>query len=190
MPLTRMKPLYTKEGKLIGYVDKYTGEEYGFPAVYYKKQNPYQKGWFMNNQETSILLAKDKDIKEVTHKVLRYIEGILDFENWIYISINQIAEELEIHRTGVSRSIKLLREKEIILKGPKISNSYTYMLNPNYGWKGKVKNLEEFRREKEKEKIKDLKNKVNKRKNKKLEEFSNEYNIPIEKLKKFLVENT
>ena len=182
MPVTKIKPLYTKKGKLIGYVDKYTGEEYGFPAVYYKKRNPYSKGWFMNNQETSILLAKDKDIKEVTHKVLRYIEGILDFENWIYISINEIAKELEIHRTGVSRSIKLLQEKQIILKGPKVGNSYSYMLNPNFAWKGKVKNLEKYREEKEKEKIEELKNKINKKRQKKLEELSKKFSMSFEEL--------
>jgi hypothetical protein len=28
-----MKPLYDKTGKLKGYVDKYTGEEFGFPVI-------------------------------------------------------------------------------------------------------------------------------------------------------------
>ncbi len=32
MAVTRLKPLYDKIGKLKGYVDKYTGEEYGFPV--------------------------------------------------------------------------------------------------------------------------------------------------------------
>ena len=33
MPVTRLRPLYDKEGKVKGYLDKYTGEEYGFPVI-------------------------------------------------------------------------------------------------------------------------------------------------------------
>jgi len=190
MSITYIKPLYNENGNLKGYIDKYTGKEYSFPVIFIDKRNPYSKGWFMNNQETSILLAKDKDIKGRTHRVLRFIEGILDFENWIYISVTDIAKELEIHRPDVSKAIKLLEEKEIILKGPKIGNSKTYMLNPSFGWKGKVKNLEKYRKEKEREEMENLKNEINTKKNKKVEEFSNKYNIPVEEVKKFLVENT
>ncbi len=50
MPVTRIKPLYNLKGNLIGYVDKYTGEEYGFPVIVGRKKNPYSKDWIMNNQ--------------------------------------------------------------------------------------------------------------------------------------------
>lgn len=190
MPITYIKPLYNKSGKLRGYIDKYTGKEYSFPVILMDKRNPYQKGWFMNNQETSILLAKDKEIKGQTHRILRFIEGILNFENWLYISVTEIARELDIHRQDVSKGIKLLQEKEIILKGPKIGKCYTYMLNPSYGWKGKVKNLEKYREEKEKEKIEELKNKVDKQNDGMLKMFSEKYNISIDKVEKFLKENT
>lgn len=182
MSITHIKPLYNKNGKLKGYIDKYTGKEYSFPVVFIDKRNPYSKGWFMNNQETSIILAKDKDIKGRTHRVLRYIEGILDFENWIYISITDIAKELEIHRPDVSKAIKLLEEKEIILKGPKINNTKTYMLNPNFGWKGKVKNLEQYRKDKEKERIEILKNNLSENKKKILVELSKKFQISFEEL--------
>jgi len=185
MSITYIKPLYNEYGKLKGYIDKYTGKEYSFPIILIDKRNPYSKGWFMNNQETSILLAKDKDIKGQTHRILRFIEGILDFENWIHISISQIAKELEMYRPDVSKAMKLLQQKEIILQGPKIGKSYTYMLNPTFGWKGKVKNLEKYRQEKEKERTENLKNK-NKNTNNKIEILSKKYNIPIKELKECL----
>ena len=151
MTVTRIKPLYDSTGRLKGYVDKYTGEEFGFPVIVGRKRNPYGKGWVMNSQEAAVLLAKDKDIKGETHRVLWFIIGILDFENWVQLSVTEIAKELKMHRPDVSRAMKILEKKEIILRGPKVGRSYAFMLNPDFGWKGKVKNLDEYRKEKEEE---------------------------------------
>ena len=60
MPVTRIKPLYEPTGKLKGYVDKYTGEEFGFLVIVGRKRNPYEKGWVMNSQEALEIVAKDK----------------------------------------------------------------------------------------------------------------------------------
>ena len=160
MAVTRLKPLYDKAGKLKGYVDKYTGEEYGFPVIVGRKRNPYGNGWVMNSQDAMIALAKDKDIKGETHRVLWFIGGILDFENWVQLSVTEIANELDLKQPAVSRAMKVLEEKEIILRGPKVGRSYAFMLNPDFGWKGKVKNLEDYRKQKE--------DKENSRKNQKI----------------------
>ena len=151
MAVTRLKPLYDREGKIKGYVDKYTGEDYGFPVVCGRKRNPYGNGWVMNSQDAAILLAKDKDIKGETHRVLWFIIGILDFENWVQLSVTEIAKELKMHRPDVSKAMKVLEGKEVILRGPKIGRSYAFMLNPDFGWKGKVKNLDDYRKQKEDE---------------------------------------
>ncbi len=152
MAVTRIKPLYDKLGKIKGYVDKYSGEEFGFPVLIGRKKNPYGNGWVMNSQEAMLSLAKDKDITGETHRVLWFIGGILDFENWVQIPITEIAQELNLKRPNVSRAIKMLEEKGIILRGPKLGRSFAFMLNPEFGWKGKVKNLDDYRREKEDEK--------------------------------------
>ena len=52
-----------------------------------------------------------------------------------------------MHKSQVSEAVKLLTSKQIILEGPKVGKSKCYRLNPNYGWKGKVKTLQEARRE-------------------------------------------
>ena len=149
MAVTRLKPLYDEVGKVKGYIDKYTGEEYGFPVIVGRKRNPYGNGWVMNSQDAAILLAKDKDIKGETHRVLWFIIGILDFENWVQLSVTEIAQELKMHRPHISRAMKVLEEKEIIVRGPKVGRSYAFMLNPEFGWKGKVKNLDDYRKERE-----------------------------------------
>ena len=138
MAITRLKPLYDKGGRLKGYVDKYTGEEFGFPVIVGRKRNPYGKGWVMNSQEAMVSVAKDKDIKGETHRVLWFIGGILDFENWVQISVTEIAKELGMHQPDVSKAMKVLETKKIILRGPKVGRSYAFMLNPEFGWKGKV----------------------------------------------------
>jgi Firmicute plasmid replication protein (RepL) len=145
MPVTRIKPLYDPTGKLKGYVDKYTGEEFGFPVIVGRKRNPYGKGWVMNSQEALEIVAKDKDIKGETYRVLFFICARLDFENWVQISITEIAKELGMHQPDVSKAMKVLEDKQIILRGPKVGRSYAFMLNPEFGWKGKVTNLEDYR---------------------------------------------
>ncbi|NJO93148.1 MAG: MarR family transcriptional regulator [Hydrococcus sp. RM1_1_31] len=149
MAVTRIKPLYDQAGNLKGYVDKYTGEEFGFPVIVGRKRNPYGKGWVMNSQDAAILLAKDKDIKGETHRVLWLIIGILDFENWVQLSITEIAKELGMHQPDVSKAMRVLEDKQIILRGPKVGRSYAFMLNPEFGWKGKVKNLDDYRQQRE-----------------------------------------
>ena len=151
MPLTRLRPLYDKEGKVKRYLDKYTGEEYGFPVIVGRKRNPYGKGWLMTSHEALVILAKDKEITGETYRVLFLVCARLDFENWVQIPITEIAQELELKQPNVSRAIKVLEEKEIILRGPKVGRSYVFMLNPEFGWKGKVKNLDNYRRQKEDE---------------------------------------
>ena len=207
MAVTRIKPLYDEAGKLKGYVDKYTGEEFGFPVIVGRKRNPYGKGWVMNSQEALEIVAKDKDIKGETYRVLFFICARLDFENWVQLSITEIANELDLKQPAVSRAMKVLEDKQIILRGPKVGRSYAFMLNPEFGWKGKVTNLEDYRRQewdKETKHLKDLaskgktpqtsrKQRINKQRVKKVKKHSSEINqlskqfdIPTEKLEKLL----
>ncbi len=128
--------------------DRDTGEVLDGVIVYCGvKHNPYAKGWVMNSQEAMEILAKDKDLKGETHRIIWYLLCRLDFENWIQITQKEISEELEINKVNVSKAITLLEKKNIIVRGPKVGRSYAFRLNPNFGWKGKVKNLNDYRRE-------------------------------------------
>ena len=92
-------------------------------------------------------IAKDREITSEPRRVLDYMFSKLDFENFIQLSQKDITEALRMHKSQVSEAVKLLTSKQIILEGPKVGKSKCYRLNPNYGWKGKVKTLQEARRE-------------------------------------------
>lgn len=127
--------------------DQRTGEQLEGVIVYCGvKQNPYSTGWIMNSQGALELLATDKEIKGETYRVLFFMCSRLDFENWILITQKEIAEKLDLKRQNVSRAILLLEKKGIIFRGPKVGKSYAFRLNPDFGWKGKVKNLNDYRR--------------------------------------------
>lgn len=92
-------------------------------------------------------IAKDPDMTGENYKVLFYLYSKLDFENFIQQSQKEIAEGLGMKKENVSRAMRLLTSKQIVLEGPRVGKSKCYRLNPNYGWKGKVKTLQEARRE-------------------------------------------
>ena len=152
MAITRVKPIFDERGRMRGYEDIYTGEQYGLPVLVGRKNNPYANGWYMGNQELAReVFAKDKDIKSETHRVLWFIISILDFENWVQLSITEIANELGMRQPNVSKAIKVLENKGVIIRGPKVGRSFSFRFNPDFGWKGKVKNLDDYRKQREDE---------------------------------------
>lgn len=130
----------------IASVDRDTGEILEGVVVYCGvKQNPYSTGWVMNSQEALELLATDKELTGENYRVLLLLLSRLDFENWIQIAQSEIGEKLDMKKQNVSRAISLLESKGILLRGPKVGRSYAFRLNPYFGWKGKVKNLNDYR---------------------------------------------
>lgn len=101
----------------------------------------------MGIQEAFEALARDKDLTGKPMSVLMYMFSKLAFENYIYLQQTEISKALNLCQPNVSRAVKLLLDKGIILPGPKLGRSKSYRLNSRYGWKGKVKNLEKERAE-------------------------------------------
>lgn len=126
-------------------MDTKTGEIFHGIPVYVQAKVKWREGFFMGIQEAFIALAQDKDIIGRPRRVLDYMFGKLGFENYICIQQKEICEALDLHKSDVSDSIKLLLSKGIILPGPKLGRSKSYRLNSDYGWKGKIKNLAEER---------------------------------------------
>ena len=134
--------------KDISQYDNRTGELLDGVLVYCGvKYNPYGGGWIMNSQEALAIVARDKEMTKDALRIFIEVCSKLNFHNWIQVSQIEIAQELEIHKVNVSKAIKLLVCKGILLQGPKVGRSFAYRLNPDYGWKGKVKNLNEYRKE-------------------------------------------
>ena len=133
--------------KIIRQLDIKTGEIMEGCLVYVPYRPKFRGGWFMAFQEAFLEMAKDREMTGEVVRVLHYFFGKLDFENYIHLAQSEIAAALGLQKTNVSRAVKILCDKGIILKGPKVGRSATYQLNSHYGWKGKVKNFESERRQ-------------------------------------------
>jgi MarR family protein len=135
--------------KHLGQIDFKTGEIIqGVIVSVGVKCSPYGNDWFMANQQALLTLAQDKDITRESYRVLMVLLGRLNFENWIHVPHKEIAEMLHMHASNVSRAIKLLERKGILLRSTLGSSRlYGYRLNPYYGWKGKSKKLQNARLE-------------------------------------------
>jgi DNA-binding MarR family transcriptional regulator len=111
----------------------------------------YDKRWFIMAQDALVILAKDKDLTLEPKNVLLYLLSQLDFENFMHVPQVEIAEALGMDKSKVSKAIKLLTEKGILIRGPKQARSSSFRLNPNFGYKGnpsgKVYRTKDGRRE-------------------------------------------
>ena len=102
----------------------------------------------MASQDAALALAQDPVIAKSAeaYRVFMYLVSRLDFENYIQVAQTEIASDLGLKKQNVGRAIKILVERKVIIQGPKAGHSYSWRLNHDYGWKGKVKNLTAVRR--------------------------------------------
>lgn len=87
-------------------------------------------------QNGMMKIAEDKDLTGEALRVFLYAVSRLDFENFLRLKQDEIAQGLGMQKTNVSRAMKLLESKGILQRGPKVAQSYTWRMNPNYGFKG------------------------------------------------------
>ena len=126
-----------KRKRNLATIDRDTGEIIeGVFATSKTKFNPWSEGFLMTARYGAKFLALDKEITGVAHRVLRVLESELRYENWLQVSLTNIANNLGISHAQVSRAIKVLVEKGIILKGKKVGRNYQYRFNPEYCWCG------------------------------------------------------
>ncbi len=80
------------------------------------------------------MLAADEELDGVDLRVFLYLSSHLDFENFTRVEQRDIAEALNRRKEHISRSIRKLKEKKVILEAsPKVGRSSAYLLNPKYG---------------------------------------------------------
>lgn len=79
-------------------------------------------------------LAEDDELDGVDLRVFLLLFTRLDFETYTRVEQREIAERLKRHKVHVSRSIRKLKAKKIIIEAsPRIGRSASYVLNPKYG---------------------------------------------------------
>jgi phage regulator Rha-like protein len=78
-------------------------------------------------------LLTESDLDGVDLRVFLYLFTCLDFKEYTLVEQRKIASVLGRRREHISRSIRKLKDKEIIIEAPKIGRSSSYALNPKYG---------------------------------------------------------
>ena len=105
--------------KHVEQIDRETGEVMQGCMVYIPYRPRLTERWFMAFQDAFEEIAKDPELTLEPKNVLFYLYSKLDFENFIQQSQADIAEGLGIKKQQVSRAMKMLIAKQIILEGPK-----------------------------------------------------------------------
>lgn len=126
-------------------VDPRTGEVKGdFTVACFmnKHKNGFGRGWVAMSQDAlKDIVANRKQIGGEGLAVLLALTVDAKFNNeFAVVNQSEMADQLGMKRSNVSRSIKRLVELGIILeKKPERGVSKMYCLNPEFAWKGKAK---------------------------------------------------
>lgn len=105
-------------------------------------RHPYRDWWIMLHQDKSQAIAQDRSLDGTDLRVYLYLVGLLDYENYIPMTQTQVAEQLRLRYQHLNRSVRKLVDREVLEEGPSIGRIRSYRLNPEYGYKGKVTNLQ------------------------------------------------
>ena len=121
-----------KEKRYIMVTDEETGKIKGcFPL---KKKN-LGNGWIAVYQNMLLTIAQLNLPNEV-YRVFLSLLSKVDFENYLTVSQQDVANELDMKRPNVTKAIKKLKELNIIVEGPRAGLNKTYRLNPYIAHKG------------------------------------------------------
>lgn len=138
-------------------VNQETGQLEAFIPVIFPKKKVLLGGEFMLVFQDFLLTLANSGLTQEQYRVLCYLMGKLDFENYIVIKQTQAAKELGINQAHISRAIKKLEELDIVRQGPRGGMIKSYQLNPYYAFKGKnqqkmIVSFEDLKKRKEQEK--------------------------------------
>lgn len=81
-------------------------------------------------------MAKQEGMTGEQWRVFAYLVSRLDFDNYLKVSQKDIAEELRMQKSHVSRAMKGLVDLNVIAVGPMAGRSKTYRLNPRIAHRG------------------------------------------------------
>ena len=116
-----------------------TDEEGNIKGYFPLKENKLGKDWVALYQNAISTIA-DMNIPHEQERVFLKLLSKVDFDNYLRISQTEIANELNMKQPHVARAIKGLKEKGIIVEGPRAGLNKTYRLNPYIAHKGKNRN--------------------------------------------------
>ncbi len=140
----------------LGHLDLDTGEvleHLNLYAVTPKRRNGFGKRWFAMSMDAGKMLAgMRKELGSDGYAVLHYLTSVLDYENEVFISKTEIANDMGLLRPNLARAFKKLLNHKIIIEGRKVGNMRAYHLNPEIAWRGDGRNhvitLDKYRKDK------------------------------------------
>ena len=112
-----------------------TDDEGNISGYFPLKSKSLGKDWFAMYQNPAFWLGQQKMTGE-QYSVLWVLFSKLDFDNYLRVSLKEIADDLKMKIANVSRAMKVLKEKNIIVEGPPAGKFKTYRLNPYVAHKG------------------------------------------------------
>ena len=105
--------------------------------VPHKTRSQFGSDWFQMAQDTLRMInAHRNELGLEGIVVFNALMARLDFENFIQVSQADIASELDMRPSNVSRAMKRLDALGFI-RGPKVGRSHTLQLHPSLAWKGR-----------------------------------------------------
>jgi DNA-binding MarR family transcriptional regulator len=84
-----------------------------------------------------ILVKASIELKSEELRLLAFMLGVCEFENWIHLGQSEISKRMDIKIPHISRALKGLREKGYIEVIKKSGSNY-YRINPEVAWKGSM----------------------------------------------------
>lgn len=120
--------------------EKYEKDEKQISIFYGKKYPKWLPDFVMLFQCVNVTLSKE--LYPSSCKILLYFLGKMVYGNFVSMMQDEIADELEMSRTTVWRSLKQLKEYNIVLSSKHQSfdsRSNEYYLNPYTAWRGTFK---------------------------------------------------
>lgn len=123
-------------------VDTETGEIVQLVAMRPQKgPHPFKREGFVQMSQQAMLELAQDPVSGESMRVLFALCAVLDFENYLSISQVELAKLINMKQPHISRALKELTERSIIIKGAKYGRSATYRLSPTFGFKSKSSNF-------------------------------------------------
>ena len=126
-------------------IDTETGEVVNLMAMKPTRgPHPFRKEGFVQMSQAAMLELAQNPVSGEARRVLDAFCAVLDFENFIQVSLTDLAELIGMERPNVSRAVHELVERGIVIKGTKVGRSFTYRLSPTFGFKSKGSNFQKL----------------------------------------------
>ena len=122
-----------------------TDEEGRINGFFPLKKKSLGTGWIAVYQDMLYNVAK-WNLPNEQYRVFLALLSKVDFENYLTVSQKELAQELDMKQPHISRAIKALCERNVIIEGPRAGLNKTYRFNPYIAHKGSnsKKTIEDF----------------------------------------------